>query len=101
MNSRGLDSGLTRVSEPFKGVVRIGTTRRKSCSRCSYRQVVRSGAAGGTQVVSSALPTTILGLARRLDRETEVFQNHVLDFVREVIEDRSVSQPRRRARLRT
>jgi hypothetical protein len=52
-------------------------------------------------VVSSALPTTILGLARRLDRETEVFQNHVLDFVREVIEDRSVSQPRRRARLRT
>jgi hypothetical protein len=39
--------------------------------------------------VNAAIPPAIRELARRLDRETEVFQNHVLDFVRDVIEDRS------------
>lgn len=35
------------------------------------------------------IPSVIRELAERLEQETEVFQNHVLDFVREVIEDPS------------
>lgn len=41
------------------------------------------------KLISRPIPAAIRELAERLEGESEVFQNHVLDFVRDVIEDRS------------